>query len=564
MTPEKLREIIERLRRQGDDDGRVEVKGSARELSRDVWESVSAFGNTHGGVLILGLDQKSDFKPVEKMNVKKVIDQFVSGIGDGGQPGRLTNPPQYELERHEFEGSPLVVVELAEVAIGSKPCYITERGIANGSFKRVDDKDIKLSPTELYEMQNALIPSPADRMAVEGATAEDLDDHIIDSLISRAKIRNAKALRGIDDRAKQLVRLNVTDAKGNVCLAGLLATGAYPQQFFPKLVIDVAVHPGVNKSTPDAPRFLDRVICEGPLAEVIDDAVHATAKNLRTFSFVEGTGRREELEIPEEVLREAIANAVIHREYGVHFQREAVSVDVFSDRVEITNPGGLWGGKTLANLADGSSRCRNEVLMKLTSMIPLFEDQGMVAEGNGSGVPLMINEMESRALARPCFEADFDHFKVTLGRYGTEIAVSRQWVSGLTDEELSHHEEAMLLHLRRCGRASVREVREALGFDSDEIRDAFRKLCQEGMVSQVEPDVFVLVAREAMCSGAELREAIVSLFEEDETLGIHEIAAGVGQKLSKTRDQVRRLVAEGRLIPTAPQTSRNRRYRKAR
>lgn len=62
-------------------------------------------------------------------------------------------------------------------------------------------------------------------------------------------------------------------------------------------------------------------------------------------------------------LREAIANALIHRDYDSRFEGEAISIDIYEDRVEVVNPGGLWGGKSRANLADGRSCCRNATLM---------------------------------------------------------------------------------------------------------------------------------------------------------------------------------------------------------
>ena len=85
---------------------------------------------------------------------------------------------------------------------------------------------------------------------------------------------------------------------------------------------------------------------------MINDAVNATSRNLRSYSFIEGIGRKDELEIPSEVLREAIANAVVHREYHPYFQGQPVTVDVYADRIEISNPGGLWGGKTIDNQMD--------------------------------------------------------------------------------------------------------------------------------------------------------------------------------------------------------------------
>ena len=81
-------------------------------------------------------------------------------------------------------------------------------------------------------------------------------------------------------KAAQLARLNILTPDGRVRMGGLLSLGSYPQQFFPKLVIDVAAHPGLEKSEPDGPRFLDRVICEGSLGEMIEEAVQAIAKNL--------------------------------------------------------------------------------------------------------------------------------------------------------------------------------------------------------------------------------------------------------------------------------------------
>ena len=71
--------------------------------------------------------------------------------------------------------------------------------------------------------------------------------------------------------------------------------------------------------------FMDRTICEGTLGEMISDAVAAIAKNLRRTSTVQGVSRVDSLEIPEEVLREAIANAVIHREYGDRFCGQSIA-----------------------------------------------------------------------------------------------------------------------------------------------------------------------------------------------------------------------------------------------
>lgn len=562
MTPEALESTVARLRKQGCDDAQVEVKACKSALSKDIWESVSAFGNTRGGTLILGLEENEGFKPVEGFDLSKVRDQLISGLEDGGNAKpKIANMPQYDLERMDFEGAQVLVVEIAEVEPRFKPCYVQARGLSNGAFKRVDDKDIKLSATEIFELEHLLEPSPADREAVGGSSQDDLDATLTDRLLAREKERGSRALRGTDDRNVHLKRLGVVTASGALSFAGLMSLGAYPQEFFPKLIVDVTVHPGIEKSEPDGPRFLDRVLCEGPIGEAVDEAVLAVARNLRTYSYVEGTGRRDELEIPRDVLREAIANAVVHREYSSSFVGQAVSVDVFADRVEITNPGGLWGGKTLETLGDGQSRCRNSSLMQLASRID-YSAEGAPAEGQGSGVRLMIREMRSHALDEPRFEAGIDYFKVVLQRGGMEIAANREWMGTVTARPLSSVERAVLLEARREQAISVKELHRQLGYDSDEIREALKTLEEDGLIKPLSKDKYEFANNSGKSSrSVSAREAILDVLgESDEPVGMRDIEEKTGKKIATLRAQMARMVDEGIVVPTAPPTDQSRKY----
>ena len=559
MQEQDLKPIIERLRLQRTDDEFVEAKASSQELSKSIWESVSSFANTAGGIILLGLDEENDFKPVERFAIDKVLDQLITGMGDGNPKGaRVVQPPVYHPHRFTFEGSPILAIEIEELEADKKPCYIAGRGIVGGSYKRVDDQDIRLSPTEIYSFTNFLKPSYADRQPVKAATVEDLLPEIVDDLLEREK--DSRALRGAKTKAAKMSRLNIIDDGGDVCLAGLLVCGNYPQQFFPKLVVDVAVHPGVQKSDPTATtRFLDRAICEGPVGEVIDEAYHAIVKNLRTYSVVRGAGRVDELEIPEEVLREALANAVVHREYGEYFEGQSVSVDIYADRLEITNPGGLWGGKTLENIGDGTSVCRNAALMKLMSLTPLPGGSGVPTEGNGSGIPLMKSAMASRALAEPKFIAGIDSFKVVLGRSGTEIAENKQWLSKAVSHDLGSHEQAVAVILRRDGRATVASVRGQLGIDSDEIREVFQALVNDGVLKWSGKDE-VKLARQPKWPRDEWYRRILAVLDSEKPMGIHDIADALGRKPENTRNYVTALVNAGDVVATAPQSSTKRKY----
>ena len=220
-------------------------------------------------------------------------------------------------------------------------------------------------------------------------------------------------------------------------------------------------------------RFMDRTICEGTLGEMISDAVAAVAKNLRRTSTIQGVSRVDSLEIPEEVLREAIANAVIHREYGDRFCGQSVAVDVFDDRIEVTNPGGLYGGKTRENLFDGSSRCRNATLMKLMSIVPLPDGAGSPAEGNGSGIPMMIDAMCAHGLAEPLFCPGFDRFKVVL--YRSKV------------EPVDHGGVLIVAALKRCGELGTRELAEHTGLTISQVRSRVNTLIAQGELEPTAP-----------------------------------------------------------------------------
>ena len=559
MRDQDLIPIVERLRAQRTDDEYVEVKACAQEISKKLWESVSSFANTDGGLILLGLEETDNFRPVRRFAIDKVLDQFVTGMGDGDPNGaRITQPPAYHLHRLTFEDSPVLAIEVEELGADEKPCYITGRGVVGGSYKRVDDKDVKLSPSEVYSLTNYFTPSRADRRAVESAVVSDLSSEIVDGILERE--RDSRVLRGTTTSEEKLRRLGIIDETGGVTLAGLLVCGSYPQQFFPKLVVDVAVHPGVQKSDPASEmRFLDREVCEGSIGEVVETAYRAIVRNLRTYSIVRGSGRTDSLEIPEEVLREVLANAVVHREYGAYFEGQAVSVDVYTDRIEVTNPGGLWGGKTKENIGDGMSVCRNATLMKLMSMLVLPGGGGVPVEGNGSGVPLMRSAMASRALAEPEFDPRIDSFKVVLGRGGTEIAENRKWLTRAVAHDMGAHEQAIAVIIRREGSATVSDVRAQLGIDSDEIRDAFQCLVDEGVLRWVGKDE-VELARASRWSREEWHRNILGVLSPSEPMSIHEIASALGRRHDNARKYVRQLVDNGDVIATAPQSSTDRKY----
>lgn len=579
MEPSELQRIVEQLRKQRSDDGRVEVKASAQKLGSSVWESVSAFANTKGGTIILGLSEADGFTPVDGFDAKSIANAVASGLSPAGPRGeaKISPVPQYRLDFGVVDEREVVVLDIDRLIPGrgvAGPCYVTAKGPENGSFKRVADQDKRLSRYEIFSIASNWTVPEFDEEAVDGLTIDELDDVLVSRMIDRARQQGSRAFDGAESTAERLRRLNVVTKDAAITLAGAVCLAVYPQQYLPQLVIDVTVHPRNEKSLSDDIRFVDRQVCDGPLPRAVYDAVKRVMLNIRQVHIVDGSARREVPEIPEEVLREAITNAVMHRDYSPSVRGQQVAVDVYPDRVVVTNPGGLWGEKTIENIADGRSSSRNPRLANLLRWVP-FEGNGVVAENQGSGVLRMQSAMRNQGLPEPQFKVSLTHVEVTLLRHGLLQAETGKWLKSLPGSEQRQQTENLVLALaRQQGGISVPELRRKLGLDSDDAREVLGTLLADGLVTgagdgpylvEDRDDSDIVTPRTAVkphepISHTHVEGLVLEALSTTEPRTINDLAQATGKSTNSLRRVLRKLVQEGAVSATAPATSRRRAY----
>jgi len=130
--------------------------------------------------------------------------------------------------------------------------------------------------------------------------------------------------------------------------------GKYPQEFFPQLMITFLQYYGTTEEEhpPRGERFMDNQRFEGPIPEMVDRAEIYVMTAMRKSALIEGVFRRDIPEYPQEALREAIANAVAHRDYSSDVRGSYIQIRMFADRLEIQSPGGLFGNVTVENLEE--------------------------------------------------------------------------------------------------------------------------------------------------------------------------------------------------------------------
>ena len=152
--------------------------------------------------------------------------------------------------------------------------------------------------------------------------------------------------------------------------------------------------------------FIDRKEFEGPVYEQIENAYNFVLEHINIGAKIEGLYRKDIPEIPQEAIRELIVNAVMHRNYLAHSN---IQVCIYDDRLEITNPGGLYGGLTIEKMLSGISSIRNELLADI------FLKMGIV-EKWGTGVKRVSELCKNHGLGEVKYNADEDFFTATVYR----------------------------------------------------------------------------------------------------------------------------------------------------
>jgi hypothetical protein len=260
---EDLDDLIRTLRASGGDTTSVEVKAAGGGLPVSPTASLSALANLPGGgTIILGLDERAGFRPVP------LADPQILEQGLTAKARAYTPPVSLSIVDGLVDGQPVVVAHVHECDPSVKPCRVTATGTA---YLRGYDGDFPLSDLETQGFLAARRPPLFDRQPVDGASLDDLDPELVTSYLATVRQRDATGLGRFDDDAELLRRAGVTATGGQPTVAGLLALGVHPQQFFPRYVIRAAAEP--LPQDPPAVRARNQITITGPIPRMLDAAL---------------------------------------------------------------------------------------------------------------------------------------------------------------------------------------------------------------------------------------------------------------------------------------------------
>lgn len=240
---------------------------------------------------------------------------------------------------------------------------------------------------------------------VTGARYEDLNAAQIEEFL-RTRL---SSVREADKRTPQewLVSLGLVRAGDYApTVAALVLFGEYPPRFMPQCALNAIRFRGLDLATNI---ILDRQMIEGTAAQMIEQAILFVKRNMRVGGVIGGIYRQDYPEYPEEAVREAVINAVIHRDYSASSK---VLLKIFDDRLELDNPGGLPSGVTLETLLRTPRPLpRNPLIVR--TLYEFWRGRGFIEEA-GSGIPRIRRALHELGAGEPIFGADGLSFRVTL------------------------------------------------------------------------------------------------------------------------------------------------------
>lgn len=371
---------------------------------KSITEEVCAFANASGGIVLIGVDDKNNIKGVTIDNSKRSAIQ--NSIGE------ISPPLQCEFYIVDVDGNNIAVIE---VPSGQNKPYVLSGAI----YVRQGPNSQKLTTVE--EMRNFF--QQAEKIYFDEASCKEID---IKKDIPKANIDTFRFEAGLVNSTSDeqvFSNLRLISNEGYLKNGAVLFFAKEPERFFEKAVIRCVAFDGLDKRY-----IIDDKIMGGTLFQQYQQSMVWLKSKLNVRYDIESEGgkaRKELWEIPETVFKEAIINSLAHRDY--YDKGGRITIELFNDRVEVTNPGGLV-----------SSIGKNEFGKKSSSRNPLifglFERMRLV-EQIGSGISRMRDLMKEEGLTPPEFNTD-GMFTVAFRRPFDFESWVNHWVNHLSEKNI--------------------------------------------------------------------------------------------------------------------------------
>jgi ATP-dependent DNA helicase RecG len=424
--------------------GTLEFK---ENFNKEVIETCCAFANDMGGTILIGVSRIGEIKGTSLG--RESLAEWANQIAQSTEPSVI---PEIGVE--EVDESKVVHLHITESPI--KPVSVKGR-----CFKRVGNSNRTMSPQEVAQMHLRSTGISWDALTPEDATTNDIDIEKVKKYIRSANVTGRRKIGEEEDLPDVLEKLELIK-DGRPTWAAILLFGRAAQS----RLIQAQIHCGRFKGET---KVIDNKMIGGTVIEQVDEAMDFILKNMGVEFVMTGMPTREEIwDYPPEALREAVINAVCHRDYT---QPSYIEIRIHDDDLIVWSPGSLPDGITLEDLyRPHLSVLRNK------KIAGIFYDLGLIEQW-GSGIDKMRKTCLGAGLPEPVFE-EYQGFRVTFRR-------DRFTEDFMQEMGLNERQIGAVTYVKEKGRINNKEYRSMFGItDRTALRD-LTTLCEAGILKKV-------------------------------------------------------------------------------
>lgn len=363
-----------------------------------------AFSNFEGGMVLLGVDNGGNVAGLTRPHLEEWV---MTACRDKIRPAII---PFFETIKDVESGKDIAIVRVPR----GGDVHSLWHNNRNIYYIRVGSQSREPTPEELSRLFQQRGTFRADLRPVSGATMKDLDRRRLKDYFCRVRQQEVPADDNDSGWQSLLINTEIMTEEG-VSLSGMLLFGKTPNRFLPQAGIDSAAFPGKEKDY----AATERTALRGPMTPLLDQdgsileaglveqALDFVKRNTPVTAVLEDGARRvEKRTYPDEVIRETIVNALIHRDYLL--ASTDIELAIYEDRLEIISPGKLPNGITPDRMRVGTRAARNQLLKDVMRDYGYLEHMGM-------GVPLIIiRGMKEHNETEPDLVEENERFMVRL------------------------------------------------------------------------------------------------------------------------------------------------------
>lgn len=403
MLEEELEKLTIRVTIQKAESQTIELKSAHQGCPTRLYDSLSSFSNQNeGGVILFGIDEKDDF------SIKGVYDAQDLQKKVAEQCKQMEPPVRALFTVCDIDGKKIVSAEIPGVDVDLRPVFYKGVGRIKGSYIRVGESDEPMSEYEVYSYEAFRKRIRDELRTVDDEKFSLINNERISHYLNEVKKEKDNLVKSVSD--DDILELMGITKGGKPTLAGLMCFSIYPQAYYPQLCITAVALPGTEQgiSGINDERFIDNKRITGSIPEMLDSAVDFVRRNSRNITIIDSNGRRiDKPEYPVKAVREAILNALVHRDYSSYTENIPVRIEMYRDRLEIINSGGLYGNISINELGQVRPDTRNPALANILEVLHYTENRY-------SGIPTIMNEFASNNFPMPVFSVKHGDFKVVM------------------------------------------------------------------------------------------------------------------------------------------------------